>query len=299
MLAFLPGPILGVLTFILYILNSIFFTIPLIPAVVLKLIIPFKFWKSFWNKVLNFIAESWIRLNNLNMSLTKKINWDISGFEEAELSMDEWYLVIANHQCWLDVLVLQKIFIGKIPFLKCFIKQELFWLPVFGITWWAMDYPFVKRYTRQHLLKHPEDKGRDIEITKKACEKFKYFPTAVINFVEGTRYTDAKRDIQKSAFKNLLMPKAGGVSLVMDIMGDSLNKIVDVTIAYPQGIRSSWGFLTGKITDIRIKVEALPVPKDIIRLYTGIDEDQKKIHDWLNGIWLNKDRKLSAMQGNA
>jgi 1-acyl-sn-glycerol-3-phosphate acyltransferase len=162
-----------------------------------------------------------------------------------------------------------------------------------------MDFPFVKRFSRHHLMKHPEDKGKDAEITKKACEKFKYFPTAIINFVEGTRFTEEKRNSRNSPYKNLLSPKAGGVSLVMDTMGKSLTKIIDVTIAYPQGNRSSWEFLKGRITSIKINVETLPVPIDIIKLYTGSDEDQKKVHDWLNAIWANKDRRLSVMTGNA
>jgi 1-acyl-sn-glycerol-3-phosphate acyltransferase len=41
--------------------------------------------------------------------------------------------------------VLQRIFHGRIPFLKFFLKQELIWVPVIGLAWWALDFPFMKR----------------------------------------------------------------------------------------------------------------------------------------------------------
>ncbi len=56
-----------------------------------------------------------------------------------------WYLVSSNHQSWVDILVLQRIFHGRIPFLKFFLKQELIWVPVIGLAWWALDFPFMKR----------------------------------------------------------------------------------------------------------------------------------------------------------
>ena len=57
-------------------------------------------------------------------------SWDVEGVETLDRS--EWYLVLANHQSWVDIAVLQRIFHRKIPFLKFFIKKELLWLPILG-----------------------------------------------------------------------------------------------------------------------------------------------------------------------
>ena len=57
------------------------------------------------------------------------------------------YLVLANHQSWVDILVLQKVFNRRIPLLRFFLKRQLFWVPLLGLAWWALDFPFMGRYT--------------------------------------------------------------------------------------------------------------------------------------------------------
>src|SRR6185436_13395597 len=104
-----------------------------------------------------------------------------------------------------------------------------------GLAWWALDFPFMKRYTKQQLAKRPELAGRDIEATRRACAKFMHIPVSIMNFVEGTRFTRAKHDSQESPFQFLLKPKAGGVAFVLDAMGRALQSILDVTIVYPNG----------------------------------------------------------------
>jgi len=138
-----------------------------------KLVLPIRAWRKFCEKVLNGIAGNWIFFNNLNLKITNNIQWDVSGLEA--LNRDEWYLVLANHQSWIDILVLQKIFYKKIPMLKFFLKKELIWVPVLGLAWWALDFPFMKRYPRELIRKKPELKGKDIEITRRACKKLKPF----------------------------------------------------------------------------------------------------------------------------
>ena len=60
--------------------------------------------------------------------------------------------------------------------------------------------------------KYPEKKGKDIEATRKSCERYKDEPITLINFIEGTRFTPEKHAVQRSPYQHLLKPKAGGLA---------------------------------------------------------------------------------------
>jgi len=287
MLNFLPGPVLGSISFMLYVINTLVCASLLFPLALIKLIVPSQPWRNACNRVLNELGLYWIALNNANLVFTKKITWDVSGIEG--LDPDEWYLVLSNHQSWVDILVLQKVFHRKIPFLKFFLKKELIWVPIMGLAWWALEFPFMKRHTAEYLKKHPEHAGKDLEITKKACERFKKMPISVMNFVEGTRFTLQKHKRQKSPYSNLLRPKAGGVAFVLSAMGDQLHYILDVTIVYPCGVMSFWEFLCAGKNEIIVRVEALPVTNDLIGDYSDDPVFRDNFQLWLNGLWTKKD----------
>jgi 1-acyl-sn-glycerol-3-phosphate acyltransferase len=202
---------------ILYVLTNTLIGYPfLLIAALLKLIIPFDLTRKFFTKILIFIATTWLGINNLLYKKILGVKIEVTG--EQNLAPREWYMVLSNHQSWSDIVVLQMVFNKRIPLLKFFIKKELIWVPLLGIAWWALDFPFLKRFSSEFLKEHPEMKGKDIEITRKACEKFKYTPVSVMNFVEGTRFTPSKHSRQNSPYKNLLKPKAGGTGFVFSAM---------------------------------------------------------------------------------
>jgi 1-acyl-sn-glycerol-3-phosphate acyltransferase len=291
MLSFLPAYLRGALSVLIYAVNTVFWTTLLFIAAFLKLIMPF--WKKHYNRLLNWIADKWIFFNTINQKLMNNIRWEVKGLEN--LRPDGWYLVVANHQSWTDIFVLQRIFHRKIPFLKFFLKKELIWVPFLGLAWWALDFPFMKRYSKAFLDKYPHLKGKDIEITKKACEKFKTIPVSVMNFVEGTRFTAEKHRRQKSQYANLLNPKAGGVAFVLAAMGEQLHKIVNVTIVYPDGTKSFWDFLCGKIGEIKVMVETMPVKREIIGDYVNNAEFRENFQKWINLVWEQKDMQIDAV----
>ena len=266
MLHVLPNVVRGSLSLALYILNTMFWCLPLFVLVAAKAAVPLESWKRRCSRMLNAIAENWIWVNNQNQKLVGNTRWDVQGIESLERS--EWYLVLANHQSWVDIVVLQRIFHRKIPFLKFFIKKELLWLPILGQAWWAMDFPFVKRYTKSHLQKKPHLKGKDLEITRQACKKFKKIPLSITNFVEGTRFTNEKHRRQQSPYAHLLKPKAGGIAFVLGSMGEQIHRVLDVTIVYPDGITNFWALLCGKIRKIKVRVRSLPVSTELLGDYT-------------------------------
>lgn len=296
MLDFLPGPVKGVASFSMYLVNTVILCSVLFMVALFKLLIPIPALRPFYDRALITIAMTWIAINGFNTDLFNRIEWQVQGVETLE--KEGWYLVLSNHQSWVDILVLQKVFRGKIPMLKFFLKKELIWVPILGLAWWALDFPFMRRYSRDFLEKNPHLKGKDLETTKKACEKFKKVPVSVMNFVEGTRFTAVKHTRQKSPYAHLLTPKAGGVAFVLGAMGDCIEKVIDVTIVYPDGADSFWGFMVGRVRRIVVDVTVLPVPEQMSGDYFGDPEVKERFCQWLNGLWERKDRKIDAILSN-
>lgn len=291
MLHFLPKPLIGTLSFLLYILNTLFWFVPIMLLAMLKLP-PVALWQKWITILLDQCASAWISVNNITTALFTRIRWDVKGLEQ--LSVKDWYLVVSNHQSWVDILVLQKVFNRKVPFLKFFLKKELIYVPFIGVCWWALDFPFMKRYSAAFLEKHPQLKGTDIETTRKACAKFRYKPVSVMNFLEGTRFTNGKHQRQQSPFQHLLKPKAGGISFVLNAMGEHLHKLLDVTIHYPKGSPSFWDYISGKVHDITVRVRVLPIDRKLIGDYED-PQYRAEFQQWVNQLWADKDAQLQTL----
>jgi 1-acyl-sn-glycerol-3-phosphate acyltransferase len=295
MLSFLPSPLKGILSFLLAMVNTICLSTPIIFLSLFKFILPFPRVIVILDKILIFIATLWISINSINYDLFSKIDWDIRGLEK--LNKNDWYLVMSNHQSWVDILVLQKILNKKIPMLKFFLKKELIWIPFLGLAWWALDFPFMKRYSKKILAKNPNLRGKDLESTKKACEKFKHTPISIMNFVEGTRFTPGKKQTQNTPFTHLLKPKAGGIAFVLGSMGNYLHKIIDVTIIYPDKAPNFWDFISGKVTRIIIDFEVLKVDQTLLKGdYFNDPEYRQLFCEWLNKIWTKKDERIELIK---
>lgn len=293
MLRFLPNTLRGIISFLAIILNTFFCCIPFFAVAFFKIIIPHAGWRKYCTKQIITISSFWILINSINMRLLHKMCWNVTGLETLDL--DKWYLVISNHQAWTDIVVLQTILRDRVPFLKFFLKKELMWVPVMGMVWWAQDYPFMKRYTKSFLTKNPHLKGKDIEITRKACEKFKQTPISVMNFVEGTRFTTKKHARQKSAFTHFLRPKAGGISYVLNAMGDRLDEILNVVIVYPGKQKRIWDLMCGRIPEIRVNIERIPVTENLIGDYEGDPVFKNEFQTWLNQLWAKNDQIFDVM----
>lgn len=292
MLHFLPHPVTGILSLALYVLNTLFWFMPVMLLALLKLP-PITRWQSWMTYLLDACAVAWISVNNFTTRLFTRIRWHITGLEK--LSRKDWYLVLANHQSWADILILQNVFNRKIPFIKFFLKKELIYVPFLGMCWWALDFPFMKRYSKAFLQRNPHLHGKDIETTRKACRKFRFKPAAIMNFVEGTRFTPQKHDAQQSPFQNLLKPKAGGAAFVLGAMGEQLHKILDITIHYPKGIPSFWDYISGKVRDITVQIKVLPITPDLLGDYNDM-QYRERFQQWINQLWLQKDKQLTALK---
>jgi len=294
MLNFLPHSLKGILSIFFYVLNTICLTVPLILISFFKFLIPVHSIIVVLDKILISIATLWIMVNSLNSKLFCRIDWDIRGLEKLEKK--EWYLVISNHQSWVDILVLQTTLNQKIPMLKFFLKKELIWVPFLGLAWWALDFPFMKRYSKKQRKEKPHLRGKDLESTKKACEKFKHTPVSIMNFVEGTRFTPQKKIRQNNPFRHLLNPKAGGAAFVLGSMGEYLHKIIDVTIVYPDNTPTFWDYISGRVNKIIIDFDVIPVTDSLAGDYFNDIEHKNHFFEWLQTLWQKKDEKINTLK---
>ena len=283
----------GIFTLILVMVNTTF-ALPFILVAVLFKLIPSAFTRKIANAILNFIVVVWISINSFVLDHTSNIKWHVSGLEN--LSPRKNYLVLSNHQSWSDIVILQKYLNRKVPQLRFFIKQQLIWVPILGLAWWALDYPFMKRHSKEEIAKKPHLAGKDVEATKKACEKYKIIPVSVMNFVEGSRFTEKKRLEGQSKYKYLLNPRPGGTGLVLSSMGDYLDDILNVTIKYGENQRSFWGFLSGRVKEVTVVVETIPVTDEIKGDFYNDMKYRERFINWLNDLWKEKDRQLDSIK---
>ncbi|MBD8879249.1 acyltransferase [Rhodanobacter sp. 7MK24] len=293
MLAFLPALIRVPLVVLLLALNVLLHVLPLFALTLLKLLMPVAGFRRACSRVLVAIAESWIAGNNALFALFTRIHWQVDGLDG--LRRDANYLVLANHQSWVDIPVLQKLLNRRIPFLRFFLKSQLIWVPLMGPAWWALDFPFMKRYSRETLARRPELAGRDMEATRRACAKFRQLPVSVMNFVEGTRFTPAKHDAQGSPYRHLLKPRAGGVAFVLDAMGEGLDAILEVAIVYPDGPCSILDLIAGRLREVRVSLLQRAITPELRGDYERDEAFRLRFQAWVNELWQEQDARLTRL----
>ena len=200
---------------------------------------------------------------------------------------------MANHQSWADIFVLQGITNRKVPMLKFFMKDVLIWIPVIGLAWWALDMPFLKRYTEEQIKKDPSLRGKDVIEMKKSFGRFARYPVSIFSFSEGTRFTEAKRVSQDSPYEKLLRPKSGGIGLTLSTM-PYIKKVLDFTIKYNSHHRTFWDFLCGKMSDVEIQVKIIDVPENLLQKnYIEDEKFRAELKEWLYSVWEEKNKFLN------
>jgi 1-acyl-sn-glycerol-3-phosphate acyltransferase len=294
MLHALPPALRGAIAALLLALNTLFWCWPLFAVTLLKIGLPFAAAQRLGDRMMNAIHEAWVGCNMLWMKWVGRTRWHVDGLQG--LDYRHAYLVTSNHQSWVDILVLQYVLNRRIRPLKFFLKQELIWVPVIGLCWWALGFPFMKRYSKAYLARHPEKRGKDLQTTRRSCARFRHAPVAIFNFLEGTRFTPAKHAEQDSPFRHLLKPRAGGIAFVLDAMGEQLNSLVNVTIHYPAGRPGFWQLLSGRLEDVVVAFEELAIPSEFIgRSYDQDDAYRLAFQQWVNQLWERKDAELQRL----
>lgn len=285
----------AVLAFLVIVVSTLLHGALLLLSAVFKVLVPEGRARQAVRHWLTRIAESWIGVNNALLSLDRSTTWDVSL--PGGLDHEGCYLVVSNHQSWVDILVLQRCLNRRLPLLRFFLKRQLFWVPVLGLCWWALDFPFMRRATREQLERNPELRGRDLESARKACELFRDVPVAMMSFPEGTRRKGGKAT-SNDEYHHLLRPKAGGLGQVIYALGDQLDACADVTIGYEtDGVEGQppgfWGLLRGDIDRIRVTLRLRRIPAELVgKDFTTDQEARMRLQAWISRIWSEKDALL-------
>lgn len=292
MLHFLPAFILYPLCFVLFCLNLAFAGSTIFIGGLLKLLLPFQAVHKALYAPMHAIFRFWALNNYLIMILANDIEWQITG--DDNLDKNSWYLLISNHISWMDIFVIAHFARKRIPEPKFFLKESLKRVPFIGMACWALDMPFMKRYSRDFIAKHPHLKGKDIESTKRSCDKFQHRPTSIMNYIEGTRFTPEKN--KSGDFKHLLPPKAGGIAFTLASMGQQFDKVLNITLCYPDNSGHVMNdLLAGRVKRIVVHVEQLDINKEIIGDYFNDESFKQKFQHWLNDLWKEKDQRIAKI----
>lgn len=269
------------------VLTTVIFTLSLF-----KLIAPEGRARNAMTHWLSSLGELWVSVNKCAVWFYRDMEWDVHMPEG--ISHKGRYLVFCNHQSGVDILALQHCLNRRAPFGRYLLKHQLIWVPVLGVAWWALDMAFLRRYSKQELLRNPSLRGKDLENAARACEKLKHIPVSMMTFPEGTRLTEAKRVAQNSPYKHLLRPRYGGIGQVLYSFDDALDSLIDVTIVYPEGRPSVWQYVSGQVRKISVHIELRPIEHDLRGRDFRVDPVTKgRLKAWLGGIWEEKDRLIS------
>lgn len=243
-------------------------------------------WHDRMSKHMDLIIDGWVSANRWMYSTLRLIDVQVS-WPAAELSRRRWYMVVSNHQTWVDIVLLQSTFRAVIPPLKFFTKQQLIWLPFLGQAMYLLGFPYVRRVSRQARESNPDLKQLDRQNTLAACDRFRTHPTAVLNFLEGTRFTTDKHAAQDARYQNLLNPRIGGLSYVLSGLKEELNELIDVSIVYPNGPPGFWEFLQGKCESVTIKLELHQLSPAMQS--NDLAEQRKSLGPFIESLWQAKD----------
>jgi 1-acyl-sn-glycerol-3-phosphate acyltransferase len=275
-------------------LNTLFWGIPIMLLGLVKLVLPGGEPRRRLRLWLSELGDRWAGGNGIIFGRLLDTSWDISGVDG--LRADGHYLIVSNHVSWLDIFVLQRAFHRRVAFMRFFIKQELIWFPILGQACWAMDFPFMRRYTPEYLERHPEKRGKDLETTRRTCRRYRRIPMAILNFIEGTRFTRAKQAEEKSPYRNLLRPRVGGIAFVLASLGEQLDGVVDVTISYQRPDVTLWEFLTNRVGRIVVRARLIEVPPQFVtEPITEPGPAREAFKIWIESLWREKDELLDQL----
>jgi len=284
----------GVAIAILLFFNLLFWGSLVLLGGLVKLLMPTKPSRTRAVRALAWLAEHWVGGNDAIFDMLLPTKWEITGIEGTRY--DGRYLIISNHISWVDIFAVQRAFHGHAAFIRFFLKHQLIWSPILGQACAALEFPFMHRYSPEYLEKHPEKRGKDLETARRLCRRYRFIPVAILNFVEGTRFSRDKHADQDSPYRHLLRPRVGGVAFALASLGENLDAMFDVTIAYPRHDITMWQFATGRVGKITIHARRLDVPAEFLTsAVTEPGDVRERFKVWIDQRWREKDAELDAL----
>ncbi len=263
-------------------------------GLLITLTTPLKFFETtekFCYRSSIIIARVWGNLMRWLLMKTISTDIQISGDQPDP---NATYLLIANHQSWIDILMIMVALGPGTTLPRFFMKWQLIYVPVIGSCAFALDFPIMRRYTQEDIKKKPELKHRDFNYAQRVLSRHPDQPCIVVNFAEGTRFTKEKHVRNKSPYRHLLKPKVAGPQLTLNSLHDRLDGIVDITLCYRNSRLGLWSLLSGTIPLISIHREVLEIPARLKKTPEKLS-DFKDFRGFMNERWALKDALLDQM----
>ena len=291
---YIKSNITGFFTFILIVVELIIgfgtLTIVNIP----RAIFPFKSLKIKLSKISNTIGEYTVYGLKIIMKIMHRDSMQI--FDDNEFNKNQWYMAVSNHQSWADIFILLVAAHNRIPLLKFFMKKELAWIPFIFLANKTLNMPFVNRHSKKQLEKNPNLRFKDYENTLMACKRFQRSPSTIFSYAEGTRNNSKKHKAQNSKYKNLLIPRVGGIATALSAM-PNIDVLVDYSVVYKSDKRGAWAFLKGDMRDVKISVKKYTIPENLKNKNYSTDEEYRKnFKIWIEAIWEEKDKEIERLK---
>ena len=255
---------------------------------------PTKSFKKYISRISNKIGD--LTVYGLKMILLLMHGNSIQVFDENRFDRNTWYMAMSNHQSWADIFVLLVAAHKRIPLLKFFMKKELRWIPFIYLANKTLNMPFVNRYSKKEIEMNPGLRFKDYQNTLEACKRFMRSPSTIFSYAEGTRNDPIKHKSQNSPYKNLLIPRVGGMATALSAMPE-IATLVDYSVVYKSDKRDAWSFLKGEMRDVKILVKEHEIPRHLKNKDYSEDEsyrDNFKI--WIEEIWVKKDQDMDNLK---
>ena len=254
------------------------------------------------DKVVIKVTQAWIRNNNtLIDTILPRKDWRIHLPDDVH--SEGKYLLVSNHQSWVDTSIVQYISEDRLPLTRFFTKFELIFIPVIGQAFYFLDFPMMRRHSKEAIAKNPALQGKDIEEAKRACAQLKDKPFTLLNYIEGTRFTKTKHDQQSSPYPHLLKPRAGGLALAINALGEDIDGSLDMTVVYPDGIPSYSDLWKGNIKRLGVDVRHVQMPDALFSSlkkggYESDETTKAQLFDWIDSVWQQKNKRIDEMLAN-
>lgn len=158
--------------------------------------------------------------------------------DEVEAPSDQRYVMMANHQIYLDWLYMWSLasHIGLAGGIRYILKRTLMFVPILGLGMKLMDFIFVSRNWEKDRLKLPRRVKR---------LAYRDFPFALCIFPEGTtlskgtfaamkEHAKEKNISEDQIPKRCLIPRVNGIHTILNGLNEDCDGVLDITI-YFQG----------------------------------------------------------------
>ena len=271
--------LLSALSLAVITLNLVLWCVPLIVLAGMKALFPFL--RRSCDAAMDWIYRAAVVVDDAWLRSVVGIEWDQP---DLGLRRDESVLVISNHASWADIFMIQSVIARRGPALKFLAKRELIYVPILGLILWAFEFPLLRRRAAEGEGEGAR-RAADLTAIREACRSVRHRPAGLLNFAEGTRFTEAKRAAGSGEYAYLLPPRVGGFAALLDGLEGAAERVIDLTLIYTEPV-SFWAFLGG--ASPRVRLEASWVAAD------EIPPDRSGRATWLAERWQRKEHLIEA-----